>query len=413
MTDKSYICQLISENENWEEILKEKKVNVRYSEDNSLAIFEYDIDADFSDDIVREARGIIIYMDSAEVACWPFTKFGNWNEAYADKINWRTARVEEKYDGSLIKLWFNKLTNKWQFSTNGTIYAEKCNCTSRTTFMDLIKSTIDYKTIVDLFDTFEKNRTYMFELITPTNKVVINYPYSGMIFIGERDNITGEEYVPREEEFVAKKSFREEGKLSVPVLTRVRDGKNLDNLLFMMEEKDNEAPIGYGMVESEGFVVVDKDFHRIKCKYSQYLLFHRLANNGQLSMDDCIDIILGNSDVSEAKFINQLPQFEVGYFYYKYKILELERKVKEFMEVAVRLYLEYGLNRKLMASKMHELPFARFGFLAIDYYERKEKYNVRDILSRRNYKGYKDFIRKYEEWSGADDFRWNIYKSDN
>ena len=87
----------ISSNENDAEInlskakslLEEKCIRVKFA--NNLAIFNYDISADFSDPVVQESRGIIIDTDSLEVVCWPFRKFGNYGESYADSIDWSTA----------------------------------------------------------------------------------------------------------------------------------------------------------------------------------------------------------------------------------------------------------------------------------------------------------------------------------
>ena len=70
---------------------------------------------------IRELGGIIIDCERCEVVCWPFRKFGNHNEGYADTIDWSTARVQEKVDGSIVKLWYDEANGKWQFSTNGCI----------------------------------------------------------------------------------------------------------------------------------------------------------------------------------------------------------------------------------------------------------------------------------------------------
>ena len=83
-------------------------------------IFSYSqIDSDFYNEVVRVSRGIIlkiedrmihdrshavaqdIYDCKVEVVCWPFNKFGNYGEGYADKIDWASAKVQEKVDGCL------------------------------------------------------------------------------------------------------------------------------------------------------------------------------------------------------------------------------------------------------------------------------------------------------------------------
>lgn len=61
----SKLCNFIQSNTNWRELLADK--NIKVKEDNNLAIFNYDIDADFSDPIVQEARGIIIDLTELKV----------------------------------------------------------------------------------------------------------------------------------------------------------------------------------------------------------------------------------------------------------------------------------------------------------------------------------------------------------
>lgn len=83
-------------------------MGIGIKEESPYAIFNYAIGCDFSNPIVQEARGIIIDLENLDVVCWPFRKFGNYNESYADKIDWSTARVQEKIDGSIIKLWWDR-----------------------------------------------------------------------------------------------------------------------------------------------------------------------------------------------------------------------------------------------------------------------------------------------------------------
>lgn len=86
MNKNSKLCCFISEHENWRDILKDEyKITVK--EEYPFAIFNYGIDCDFSNPIVQESRGIILDLDNLEVVCWPFRKFGNYNESYADKID--------------------------------------------------------------------------------------------------------------------------------------------------------------------------------------------------------------------------------------------------------------------------------------------------------------------------------------
>ena len=109
MNTNSYLCRFLAAHPgDWEERLK-RDYDLRIKRDGEYAVFNYEINADFYDPIVQEARGIILDTERYEVVCWPFRKFGNYSEGYADRIDWSSARVLEKIDGSIIKLWYDKI----------------------------------------------------------------------------------------------------------------------------------------------------------------------------------------------------------------------------------------------------------------------------------------------------------------
>ena len=157
MNLNSHLCKFINENKtDWEEKLK-NDYEVKVRRDENLAIFNYAIVADFYKPIVQEARGIIIDVEKLQVVCWPFRKFGNYTEGYADKIDWNSANVLEKVDGSIIKLWYDFQNKKWQFSTNKTIRAEIAYVDGypALTYDAVIKRAVNFKQIP--FELLNKN----------------------------------------------------------------------------------------------------------------------------------------------------------------------------------------------------------------------------------------------------------------
>ena len=92
MNEKSLIAQFINHHPNdWKELLESKNIKIKYAPNDYRAIFNYGIECDFSDPIVQEARGIIINIDTLEVVCWPFRKFGNYG-VFHRKISYRVVR---------------------------------------------------------------------------------------------------------------------------------------------------------------------------------------------------------------------------------------------------------------------------------------------------------------------------------
>ena len=201
----SKILDFIEHNPNtWEEKLAEKLIRVSRKDD--LACFKYTTEADFSDPIVCEARGIILDLKEMKVVCWPFDKFFNVQESYAAEINWRTARVLEKIDGSLIKVYWYK--GEWRFATSSTCCAEDAIISWHVgyTFWDVIKKAINFESIP--FGQMDKELTYMYELVSPLTQVVIKYEATKLYFLAARNNNTGEEVEVDLGNFARPKSYK-------------------------------------------------------------------------------------------------------------------------------------------------------------------------------------------------------------
>ena len=188
MNFNSFICNFISEHpDNWDDILfREHAIKVK--KEGNYAIFNYGFECDYANPLVQEARGIIIDVTNLEVVCWPFRKFGNHNESYADEIDWNSAKVLEKVDGSIVKLWYDYELSKWQFSTNGTIRAENASIDNYIGlyFGDVIQRADNYSDIP--FGNLDKDCTYIFELVSPETQVVVKYDSTSLYHIGTRNN---------------------------------------------------------------------------------------------------------------------------------------------------------------------------------------------------------------------------------
>lgn len=88
----------------WRAKLEAKPYCVTIKDNGIYTIFNYSqIDSDFYNPLVKACRGIILKNANTDpvVVCFPFTKFGNYGEGYADKIDWSSAKVQEKVDGCL------------------------------------------------------------------------------------------------------------------------------------------------------------------------------------------------------------------------------------------------------------------------------------------------------------------------
>ena len=343
----SYICRFISEHENWRELLDEMGIGIK--EEYPFAIFNYTIGCDFSSPIVQEARGIIIDLENLDVACWPFRKFGNYNESYADKIDWATARVQEKVDGSIVKLWWNRMRGAWQFSTNSMIDAHNAtaNALSQKSFLDLIKEADNYDAIqkTDL----SKEYTYIFELVSPETQVVVKYPQTLLFLIGVRNNITG----------------KEEKTLGYDIcIPREYKLQSLDDCIRAAQILNK--PFGkVNRVTQEGFVVVDDQWNRIKIKSPEYLMLHNMSSNQNFSKERLVGLIREEA-INIQDMSRDFPNYSHYFKYYDFKVAELNYQVKIFCDLTDRIYEEYSRERKAVANVIKSHRLAPIGFMHLD-----------------------------------------------
>jgi hypothetical protein len=345
MNKNSHLCRFLAEHPNdWEEILK-KEYGLRIKSEGDYAVFNYNINCDFRDPIVQEARGIILDTVRCEVVCWPFRKFGNYNEGYADEIDWTTARVQEKVDGSIVKLWFDHALSVWQFSTNRTIRAEKAGVEEHPalTYATVIKRAENYSKIP--FDSLDKNSTYIFELVSPETKVVVDYGATKLYHIGTRSNLTGEE---REEELgIEKPKQYSLGSLS----ETIEAARSLN------------ADMGSSSVDAEGFVVVDAKWNRVKVKALEYVAAHHLSSVATISKKDCVYMLL-NAPEKIGSIVNKEAEVQVKY--YDYKLCELFWQCEQMGRLAFNLYEEFSRDRGAVAKVIGKHRLSVIGFKCLD-----------------------------------------------
>lgn len=328
------IVNFIYEHENWEELLSSSPYFLSIKRKDKRILFKYSqINSDFSLEIVKEARGLILEDKTWNVICYPFKKFFNYGEIYADKIDWETAIVTSKEDGTLIKIYY--YDGKWRVGTNSTIDA-----------VDAELSAPPYHNFRELFDVAAKNSnfdfdrldphyTYLMELCSRFNTIVVPYNETKLFHIGTRDNRTFQE-VEVDIGVEKPRTF----KLS-----------SLDDCIAMAATFD---------FTQEGFVCRDKDYHRIKIKGEDYLRAHRLANNNSITLERAIDLIRTN-EISE--FISYFPHYKEYIQEVQEKYYTLINRFKwERMEAINHLYLE----RKDFAQIAKKSPYPFIWFKLYD-----------------------------------------------
>ena len=281
---------------NWEELLTTEPYHLKISRDGGYIMFKYNqLFSDFSIPLVREARGIIFRENDWECVSFPFVKFGNWGEGYCPEINWKTASVQQKVDGSLIKFWYD---NGWHISTNGTIDAFKAelNNVKYQNFGQLTLAAIRriFPDEHEFFNILNPYCTYMFELVSPYNRVVIPYQAIKLYFLGVRSMDTGMEYMP--EEYDISQYFQ------IPKR-------------YMLSTLEDIQKAAHALPwDQEGYVVCDANFNRVKIKSPSYVKAHYARNNNVITEERLVQVILDGEQkefsIYASEYANELRDIE-------------------------------------------------------------------------------------------------------
>lgn len=298
--------------DDWESILTQSPYSLKVSRDDGFILLKYNqIDSDFSIPLVREARGII-FDEGNNYACVArgFDKFGNWGESYVPDIDWSTASIQTKIDGSLIKVW--NYNSSWRISTNGTIdaYKAELNDAKVHNFGELFDLAFNR----GLLAYMDPRYTYMFELVSPYNKVVIPYSETKLYFLGLRLNSTGEEFDPEDSPLSNFMDIPPRISLAAPSLEAVRE----------IAEK---LPW-----DKEGYVCVDMEFNRVKIKSPAYVAAHYLVTNKNNSTARLIDIWLAGE---QEEFFTYAPE-------YRETLENLVKDMEIFKTIANEIWEKYS-----------------------------------------------------------------------
>jgi len=280
------LVDYIRNNKEWRAELSAKPYCISIKDDGPYTLFSYNqIDSDFKLPIVQVCRGIILRdCESGDpiTVCHAFDKFFNYNEPNAHSVDWNTARIQEKIDGSIIKVWFDD--GAWHISTNGVIDSHNAGSqipqVGLETYYDLFtlaasNSGLDYNKL-------RANTTWIFELVSPWNRVVVPYKETGIYHIGARDNLTGLEF---DEDIGIRKPCK-------------YDFASWEDMV----KTTAELPF-----DREGYVVVDSKWNRVKVKSLAYLQAHHIKNNGSVNPDRVLELIRSGND---SEFVDYFPEYK-------------------------------------------------------------------------------------------------------
>lgn len=326
--------------------LESSPYKISIKEDENYYKLNYNqIESDFSENIVEECRGIIFRKSDNKPVCVPFTKFYNFGETRASKIDWASAKVLEKLDGSIISLWYDN--HKWHVSTNGTIDSSTAQLQvsivdSETRYridnyydlfrLAFLKMKIDYQ---EFKLNLNKDYTYIFELVSCYNRIVVPYKDTKLYHIGSRNN-----YTLMEEDLDI--GIEKPKKYNI---------HTLEDCLRVAED----LPFS-----EEGYVVVDAHWNRVKIKSPAYVAAHHLKNNGVITYSRILDMIKAGGD---DDFISIYPEYREVFKTVKDKLISFINDCLEILRDFHKVKFE---TRKEFATWATSKRFPSLLFLLLD-----------------------------------------------
>jgi len=289
-----------------------------------LVVLDYSqIDSPKMHPIVMECRGLILELNTWQVICYPFRRFFNYGEAQeiTGTFDFKSATGIEKIDGSLISLFHYDY--KWYMSTRGKINNSVLIPLSNLTFKELFYETT--KRYDRFWDTIDSAYTYIFELVSPENRVVTRYSERGLYLIAMREKFSLWE--------LSDIQIREwSNKLRVPQpklvnFSSIQDLMKLAKSLQALEE--GFVAVDYSKYDEDGI-----SFKRVKVKNPSYVAISHLKDSAGKSIRSIIRLVL---ESNESEFLSYFPEFanyvfEVQSKYLKYLTdLDVEQKSIQYL----------------------------------------------------------------------------------
>ena len=218
--------------------------------------------------VVMECRGLI--LDEAndwDIVAFPFKRFFNADEGFAADIDWSTAKVQEKVDGSLIILYY--YAGQWHVATSGSADAGGSVgdglewrengiriLPHPESFAQYFWQTATKCYGPDFHLDAKTDHCYMLELTGPLNRIVVYHEKASLTVLGARRLSDLQEISAKE----AASHLR-----GVPAVKEF----DLSSVGEIVATFEDISPLS-----QEGYVAHDAVFNRIKVKSPGYVAIH-------------------------------------------------------------------------------------------------------------------------------------------
>lgn len=350
-----------------EELENQYHINIGEYENDCIVLNYNQIESPRFDSLVDDCRGLILSWDFKKIYCHPFTRFYNFGEGGEKTTNFpiNESIAFSKEDGTLLSIWFHPIKNIWVASTRKMAYAEGIT-SFNISFYDIVCEALGVKNINDCFKNIQesaKENTWIFELTSRMNRVVKHYEETSLFLLGVRSNHTHEYF-----NILDVNEYLKEANINFK-LPKVYKFNSFDEIMNSMKELEEL---------DEGYVCYhEKSGQRVKIKSPLYVYFHKINNNGALTLKRALEIILTNE---EFEFLTYFPEYSDIFDNIKNKINIVKNNINLLWEN--NKHIE---NQKDFALSIKDSPFASVLFKARSLNKTPiEIFNMLDINKKLN-----------------------------
>jgi RNA ligase len=280
------------------------------------------------DDITLQCRGLVTNSEGKIIAR-PFKKFFNYEEHKSEDVPNENYAVYEKMDGSLGILFY--YAGQWIMATRGSFTSPQA-----------IKGTellSKYDGLSDLF----KSYTYLFEIIYPENRIVVDYNgEEKLVLIGAIETDTG-----IEDDITIYSHY------GFDVVTLYKTwGETYD---LLKKEIPNDK---------EGYVIAFKNGFRMKIKGVEYIRLHQILT--ETSSRDIWECLKNNKSLDEI--LDEVP--DEFYTWVKETVNGLQTQF-DSIKLEVENEFKELINKKEYADKIKDNKNRHFLFKRLDSYSQQ------------------------------------------
>ncbi len=227
-----------------ETMISEGYVRMTKHPEKPLYIYNYTAKAQYGNmwnEVTLLCRGLIL-DEQYHIIARPFVKFFNYGETANQVIPSESFEVFDKMDGSLgILYWWN---DRPYIATRGSFTSDQA----------IKANELLYSKYAKCINQLDKSKTYLFEIIYPENRIVINYGHKEVLVLLAIIDISTGIDSPLSD-------------MGFPVVKRYDGLKDIDTIRMMQID------------EKEGFIVKFSGGFRMKIKFAEYIRLHKIITD--------------------------------------------------------------------------------------------------------------------------------------